>query len=319
MRSNGHAAIVHGVLGGLLAGLLVAAWFLAVDLISGDPFRTPTRLGAALFDLPVADRATIVPLYTLLHLGTFAILGAATAWFLAATETAPRMLTGAVFGLGVLNGVHYVGLLVTGAELLTVLPWPHVVGANLLAGLALMTFLHRIDENPASFGLGALRDHPLLAEGLRVGMIGAGVVAGWFLLIDIAAGAPLRTPAALGSVVFLGADGASLVSSAPGIIAAYTVLHLALFWAAGIGFAAVARGIEKLPSFAYLTLMCAILLEAVTFAALVSLGQTVLGSLSVWGVGVANVLAIGSMAGWIWRTHPRMRERVLTEGLASSP
>lgn len=319
MPSNRQAAIVHGVVGGLLAGFLVAVWFFVVDIITGDPFRTPTRLGAALFDLTVGDRASLVPLYTLLHLGTFAILGAVTAWFLAATETAPRVLTGAVFGLGVLNGVHYVGLLVTGAELLTVLPWPHVVGANVLAGIALMSFLHQMGEDAAAFGLGALRNHPMVSEGLRVGLVGAAAVAVWFLLVDVAAGAPLRTPAALGSVVFLGADGASLISTAPGIIAAYTVLHLALFAAAGIGFVAVARGIEELPSFAYLALMCAILLEATTFAALVSLGQTVLGALSIWAVGIANVLAVGSMAGWIWWTHPELRERVLAEGLASSP
>jgi len=319
MRPNRQVAVLHGVLGGLLAGLVVIAWFLVVDLVGGDAMRTPTRLGAVLFGQSVTNRASLVPLYTLVHLGTFAALGGFTAWFLAATETAPRLLIGIVFGAGVLDAVHYVGLLLTGAELITVLPWPHVVGSNLLAGMLLMSFLHASDDRRRTFGLGALRDHPVLAEGLQVGLVGAATVAGWFLLVDIAAGAPLRTPAALGSLVFLGANAASAVSTSAGIIAAYTVLHLVVFAVVGVGFVAAARGIEELPRLAYLAVMCAILLEAVTFGVLVSLGQTVLGTLSVWAVGFANLLAIAAMAGWLWRAHPRLRERILREGFVATP
>jgi len=318
MQKKQSVAVVHGVVSGLLAGVIVALWFLVADVIAGDPLRTPTRLGAALFDLSVFNRSTIVPLYTLVHLGTFALIGAATAWFLAVTGTAPRILLGFVLGMCVLNAIHYVGLLLTSQRLLTVLPWPHVVGANVLAGIAAMTYLHQVDEGRRPFGLGTLRDHPLVAEGLVVGLVGAAAVAAWFFVIDIVTGAPLQTPAALGSAVFLGATGASEVTGSAAIIAAYSVLHLGAFGCVGILFAAVARGVERLPSLGFIVLLSAILLEAVTFVVLVAFGGWVLGALSLWSVGVGNLVAVGAMGWWLWRSHPDLKEFIVEEGLATT-
>lgn len=319
MQSTQQSGVVHGVVGGLLAGAIVTVWFLVADVLAGAPLRTPAELGATLFDRPFAGGGATVTLYTLLHFGVFAIVGGVTGWLLAATGVTPGILLGLFFGICVLNGIHYVGLLLTSRELLTVLPWPHVVGANLVAGVAMMSFLHHAQGQEAPLGLGVLRHHPLIAEGLRVGLVGAVAVAVWFFLLDIALGTPLRTPAALGSAVFLGADGAEQVVMAPAVIAAYTVLHLAAFAVIGLAFAAVARGIERLPSFAYLALLGAIVLEAISFGVLVTMGQWVLGSLSLWAIGIANLLAVAAMGWWIWRTHPALREQLRTQGLASAP
>jgi len=297
----------------------VALWFLVVDLIAGDPLLTPAQLGANLFGQPNVSRGVLVLLYTMLHFGAFAIFGGVTGWLLAATGAAPGILLGLFLGASVLDAIHYFGLLVTDQRLLNVLPWPHVVGANMLAGVAFMLYLHRSEHEENPLGIGVLRDHPLVAEGLKIGAIGATAVAVWFFLIDIASGVPFHTPAALGSVLFLGAGDAGAVSTAPGIIAAYSVVHLGLFGVAGITFTAVARRIEELPPLAYMTLLAAILLEAATFGVLVSLGEAVLGTISLWSVGIGNLLAVGSMAGWIWKTHPMLRERVKAEGFASTP
>ena len=319
MESRQQSAVVHGVVGGFLAGAVVAVWFLAVDLFAGAPLDTPARLGATLFDRPFAGGAANVALYTLLHFGVFAIVGGLTGWTLSATGITPGILLGLFFGVCVLNGIHYVGLLLTDRELLTVLPWPHVVGANLAAGVALMLFLHRALGDARPLGLGVLRDHPLIAEGLRVGLVGAIAVAAWFFVVDIVLGAPFRTPAALGSAMLLGATGPEQVSMAPAVIAGYTILHLVTFALIGVAFAAVARGIERLPSLAYLAVLCAILLEAVTLPTLIVLGQWVLGLVSLWEIGLANVIAVGAMGWWIWRSHPALREQLRTEGLASTP
>lgn len=319
MKATQQTGLVNGVVGGLFAGAIVAVWFLVVDLVAGDPFRTPAVLGATLFGQDYAGGFSTVTLYSLLHFGTFAIVGGVAGWLMAATGARPRILLGLFFGVCVLDGIHYTGLLLTGSELLTVLPWPHVVGANLLAGVVFMWFLHAAVGEARPLGIGALRDHPLIAEGLKVGLVGAAAVALWFLVVDIASGAPLRTPAALGSAVFLGASSAAEVAVTPAVVAAYTVLHLVVFGLLGIGFAAVARGVEQAPSMAYLTLLAAILLEAITFSTLVAFGSWVLGALSLWSIGVANLLAVAAMAGWLWRTHPLLRERVLRGGFASSP
>ena len=319
MRSTRQSALVHGVVGGLLAGGIVALWFLAVDIIAGDPLLTPARLGANLFGQPAVSRGVLVFLYTLLHFGAFAIFGGVTGWLLAATATSPGILLGLFLGASVLDAIHYFGLLVTDQRLLNVLPWAHVVGANMLAGVAFMLYMHRVEHEESPLGIGVLRDHPLVAEGLKIGAIGAAAVAVWFFLIDIAGGVPFHTPAALGSVMFLGASDADAVSAAPGVIAAYSVVHLGLFGAAGIVFVAIARRIEELPTLAYMALLAAILLEAATFTVLVSLGEAVLGTISLWSVGIGNLLAVGSMAWWIWKTHPMLRERVRAEGFAANP
>ncbi len=319
MKSTQPSVLVHGVVGGILAGAIVALWFLVVDLVAGDPLHTPIALGGALFGGVGAGTALSVALYSVLHLGTFAIVGGTTAWFLSANEIAPRIALGLFFGLCVLTAIHYVGLLVTDQQLLNVLPPAHVVGANLLAGVFLMAYLHRAEKDENPLGLGALKYHPLLSEGLRLGTIGAVTVAAWFFLVDIGSGVPFRTPAALGSAVFLGADGAATISMSPTILAAYSILHLVAFGLVGVAFAAVARGVEQLPSLALFVVMGAILLEALTFTALVAFGGWVLGSVSLWAVGVANLLAFVAMGATLWRGHPALREGVLREGLAGTP
>jgi hypothetical protein len=319
MRSTRQSALVHGVVGGLLAGGVVASWFLIADLVGGDFLRTPARLGAALFAQPEASSGLLVALYSLIHFGTFAIIGGAAGLVLGATGAAPGIFLGLFFGICVLNAIHYVGVLITGQPLLDVLPLAHVVGANLAAGVAFMTYLHRAEREEQPLGVAMLRHHPVIAEGLKIGLLGAAAVAAWFFLVDVVSGTPFLTPGALGSAVFLGADDPAAISIAPGMIVGYSVLHLLVFGAVGIFLVAVARGIENLPSFAYLTLMCGILLEAVSFTVLVSVGRAVLGSVSLWSIGVANVIAIVVMSGWIWKTHPRLRERVFAQGFASTP
>ena len=43
-----------------------------------------------------------------------------------------------------------------------------------------------------------------LREGVIAGLIGAAIVAVWFLIYDAARGRPLRTPALLGAATFAG-------------------------------------------------------------------------------------------------------------------
>src|SRR5207302_426247 len=129
---------------------------------------------------------------------------------------------------------------------------PHVVTANVLSGFVLMGYLHRAARDQHPFGLSALRGHPLLTQGLITGLVGAGVVALWFFALDVAAGHPLRTPAALGAALLFGAT-----------------LALGAQW--------------------------------------------VLGTLGVWSVLVANVLAVCAMGWYVWATHPLLRRRLHEE------
>ena len=48
MKRSIHHLIADGVVGGVLAGLVVALWFLVVDSLAGRPFHTPAALASAL-------------------------------------------------------------------------------------------------------------------------------------------------------------------------------------------------------------------------------------------------------------------------------
>ena len=143
MQLHGSRLIAHGLIGGLMAGAVVATWFLVVDLLAGEPLATPAALGAALLGTEsFSASAGAVVAFTTLHFGVFAILGGATGWTIASLGLEPALRHGAVFGIGVLNAVHYGTFWLVGAELASVLPTVHVILANLAGGMVLMAYLH---------------------------------------------------------------------------------------------------------------------------------------------------------------------------------
>ncbi len=314
MRRSLHELIADGVVGGVLAGLVVALWFLAVDSLAGRPFHTPSALASALTRQAVGPPTfRLVAAYSVLHFGVFAVLGIAVAGAMAALRTPPRLLFGVLFGLVAQEIAFYGGLLLSDASRVAVVPWPHVVAANVLAGFVLMGYLHRAARDQHPFGLGALKGHPLLTQGLVTGLIGAGVVALWFFTLDLASGHPLRTPTALGAALLFGASNVAVIGMNLGMVAAYSVVHVAAFVIAGALFVAVAEQIERTPALILLAVMAMIVLDAVVGAGLALGAQWVLGTLGVWSVVGANVLAVGAMGWYVWATHPLLRRRLREE------
>jgi hypothetical protein len=305
-RSPSHV-LVRGAVGGVIAGVVVALWFLGVDLAAGEPFATPARLAGAVIGGEQVPGVRLVVTYTVLHLGVFAAIGMAAATFLGAVGLAPGLLVGAVFGLVVLTGVHYTSLVVTGRRLLAVVPAIHVVVANLLGGMAMMGYLHLATRATTPLGLGVLREHRLVARGLVTGLIGAGAVAVWFLLLDAARGQAFFTPAALGAALLLGATSQADVQVTLPIVAAYTMLHVAAFIGIGIMVEWAAERVERAPGVLRAATLAFVLLEALFIGVVGALSQWVLGALGYWAVAIGNVLALASMSMWILATHPRLR------------
>ena len=129
MRRPAQAVVVHGVTGGLLAGLVVALWFLVADTLAGHSFRTPTLLAGVVLNREFTEVGfRLVAVYTVLHFGVFAILGVGMAWVSAAFAAPPRLLLSLMFGVLLQEVTFYVGLLVLHAPHLGVIAWPHVVG-----------------------------------------------------------------------------------------------------------------------------------------------------------------------------------------------
>jgi hypothetical protein len=89
----------EGVVSGIIGGVVVAAWFLVADLLSGQPFHTPALLGAIIFNNlrqpnPVAVSAAVVLAYTALHFFAFILFGIVASITMAAAEYEPLLVLG---------------------------------------------------------------------------------------------------------------------------------------------------------------------------------------------------------------------------------
>jgi len=309
--------VVDGAVGGIIAGAVVAVWFFVLDLAIGQPFHTPRLLAAAFLghESSLAP-ARLVTVYTLLHLGVFAVLGMGGAMLMRATGEVPRVLTGALFGIGALSATHYGALLLLGVPVLTLLPPLQVLGATIVGGIVMMLYLHRATREQVPFGPAMFKYHPLLAAGVITGAIGAATTAVWFLVLDILAGHPFYTPASLGSALLLGAQIPAEVRLTSGIVVAYTFVHLVAFCAVGVAIEWLARQLEQAPSFWLVSLLALIVLDVLFIGVVGSLASWVLGAVGLWAVFVANLLAIAAMGYRVWLSRPELRAQLahLPEG-----
>lgn len=301
--------IVHGAIGGVIAGVVVILWFFVMDFVAGQPFDTPAHLSSAVLREDFSGPwPRLIMMFTVLHFGVFVGVGIAATWALNALHIKPGLIVGAVVGVGVLNAVHYAGLLITGTNLLTMVPVLQVLLANLLGGMMMMAYLHRAFRVDSPLGLAWLRRYPVLSDGLVTGLVGATAVAMWFVVVDLFAGAPLYTPAALGSAVLLGASSPAEVELNLGVMATYTVLHTLTFIAVGTGFAWLARQLHGAPDFGARALAVLVLLEGLFVGSVgMANGWIVqeLGWLTILG---ANALAVVGMSAWIWHRNPQIGE-----------
>lgn len=147
-----------------------------------------------------------------------------------------------------------------------------------------------------------------LLDGLFTGMIGALAVAIWFLILDVAAGRPLYTPALLGTVLLGGGNGPVSVAALP--VAAYTAFHFVSFVGVGIVFSYLMNLFEKFPIMFFVLLVAFLSLSVGFFVLDIALGAQLTGKLSAWSVVVANLLAAAGMVFYQWKRHPRALKNV---------
>ena len=132
-------------------------------------------------------------------------------------------------------------------------------------------------------------------EGVIAGLIGAALVAVWFLIYDAARGRPFRTPALLGAATFEGVTNPSTVPTAAHLVLPYTVLHGVVFAMIGVLIAYLIVSAQREPS-RVLMLFIALMCFEIAFLAVVTwLAHPVLDELAWWAILVANALAAGGM------------------------
>jgi hypothetical protein len=142
-----------------------------------------------------------------------------------------------------------------------------------------------------------------LREGVVAGLIGAAVLALWFLLIDTIEGEPLRTPRML-AVAFL-----KVSAGAPAILA-YTIAHGVAFAAFGILASVLIAGAEREPMFIFALVIVFTAFEVFFFAAIVIGARWVLAELASWTIFVGNLLAAASMLAYFYQGHRALARRM---------
>jgi hypothetical protein len=157
-----------------------------------------------------------------------------------------------------------------------------------------------------SSGLYSAAAESIPRDGIITGLLGAGIVAAFYLVIDLTRGQAFMTPSVLGQAFILHEP---LTLGAPDTTAvvAYTVFHVLAFVAFGFVLAALVRASEVSPLARYAMMQLLVALM-VLFYGVVSIGSEIVrGMLPFVGVLVANALAGIAMTGWLWRHHPQLR------------
>lgn len=152
----------EGLVAGILGASSVALWFLAVDVVAGEPLRTPRLLGAAAYSVlgGHAGGAIVWPVvgYTLIHYATFIAIGTLASWLTTAADRAPALWAGlfllfAVFELGFYGACTVMSMLNVVGEL----AWNHIAVANAIAAGAMGTYMWRRHPEVARHLSAALR------------------------------------------------------------------------------------------------------------------------------------------------------------------
>jgi hypothetical protein len=149
-------------------------------------------------------------------------------------------------------------------------------------------------------------EHSTWREGAVTGVIGAVIVAAWYLLLDTANGQPLHTPNVLGKIFFRGDLTPGVRRIVPQVVLGYTIGHFLIF-------ALVGTALTKLTHLASRdnTLRMGVWLGLVVafglFAGLTYMLGTATGDrLSPWAVVSGSLLGVLGMGGYLWRRHPKL-------------
>ena len=149
-------------------------------------------------------------------------------------------------------------------------------------------------------------------EGITAGIIGAAIVALWFLLLDSINGRPFYTPTILGTALFRGGQGVV----APEIPAISGEMVLMYTWVHGLAFCVIG-GVaswllavsEKNPHIGFGIVLLFVILEFGFLLAASVLAQAVLGALAWQAVLLGNLWAAVCMAAYLWYRHPSLQIR----------
>ena len=306
MQHSRTRIIIDGAVAGVMGAIVVALWFLIFDTIRGHPFETPALLAATiLHGTHTAEVHRAIGLltleYSLIHFAAFIAFGIAGGLLLEACETESSLLFSLAIFFGAFEVFFIAVVLFLGPNVMAELTWWGIIVGNLLATAAMLTYF--------------LWRHPALAwnllggwisvarEGVTAGLIGAVVVALWFMGYDLASGNSFHTPAMLGAMVFQNAYVTDGIKATLPLVLGYTILHFFAFVTFGVALAILLAASEWEP-FMALGAMLLLAVFEVFFVGFVSLiDQSALEVLGWWKIVAGNILALIAMTTYFIRSH----------------
>jgi hypothetical protein len=159
-----HSTLREGLLTGLIGGLVVAVWYIAVDFGRGRPLYTPNVLGQVFVGRDTMPTVHIesqaVAEYSLLHFGVFLLLGLVLATLTHMAVRNPALRMGVWLGL-VISFMFFLGflfMLYSATE--ERFPWWPALGGSLLGIGSMGFYLWRRHPDLR----GTFREAPLGAE-----------------------------------------------------------------------------------------------------------------------------------------------------------
>ena len=306
MAAPQRSVLREGVVAGIIGAAVVAVWFLLFDVARGRPFLTPALLGSAVFygvNTPADVHVTLAPIlgYTILHGLAFIAFGVIAASVMALSEREPALFVAFVILFACFEMFFFGVVGALGKSMVGVLVWWAILIGNLLATVAMLWYLLRLHRALPRALVGGSAS--VLYEGIAAGLIGASVVALWFLAIDWIQGEPLRTPQLLGAAVLRQSD--PLLA-----VLLYSVVHGIAFVIFGIVGASVIAGAERQPLLAFALVMLFTAFEVFAFGAIVIVASWILDELAGWTIFVGNLLAATAMLAYYFRRHRTLARRM---------
>lgn len=151
----------------------------------------------------------------------------------------------------------------------------------------------------------------MVREGVLAGVLGATVIALWFLVLDSIHGAPLTTPLTLGRHLFRMAGFGSANPPDALVLMTYSLIHVGVFIVIGMLCAKLLAMSERTPTMLIGVGMLFVSFEVMLtgFTEILALqGRVILPRPHVMG---ANLLAAVVMAGTLWRNHRSLPHRYM--------
>jgi hypothetical protein len=153
------------------------------------------------------------------------------------------------------------------------------------------------------------RTERIYEEGLVAGLIGAAVIAVWFLILDTAAGRPFHTPTILGTAIFRAGQGLGSSESVPvsfEMVLLYTWVHALVFCVIGGIAARLLAVAERQPNAGFGILLVFVVFEFGFVVVTLFFAEPVLRTLTWPAVLGGNLLAALAMGTYFWRRHPTL-------------